>query len=162
MQICADVTSWRGREMTARSPSLDPDPFNSRKNPSRRKQTGSFTSMWYQAVAKTDHFDMVFLLSTVLGQLFYSQVHSQFLELQVDQYHHYFQQCDHTEVHPKAGPPEVLYCVSSSHHHCPPGPNCTDLVDKICSELPKTLMQWVISDWNHSSCQKEGDRKSVV
>lgn len=47
------------------------------------------------------------------------------------QYLDYFQQCDHTVVHPMAAPLEVHLWESSSNHCWPPGPNYTDLFNKI-------------------------------
>lgn len=71
-QICADVIAGRVRETTARSLSLDPDPYNSRKNPSSRKQTGWLVisvCVWCQAFANLDRGCFTWCFFT-LGQLF--------------------------------------------------------------------------------------------
>lgn len=59
-----------------------------------------------------------------------------------NEYLHYSQQYDHTEVHPMVAQLEVQYWESSSNHDWPPGPSYTDL---FLQESIKTLYKYMSS-----------------
>lgn len=71
-----------GTEMDAISPSLEPAPFNSKKEPGQAED--------------------IFRPSTLINK--YPSRHS---EITTEKYLHYFLLCDHTVVHPMGDPHEV-------------------------------------------------------